>query len=268
MAELSPGGCLRESERAELERLRAEAREKDKRIRERHARPAAPDGDGSGPMAAWMTTPFVFAGGGVSVQSHMSRTGKLLSTAAAAALSATLFPVVAAPPAAAVTCDAAAANRAPTAGTITQARAAVMCLINAQRTQRGLPSLTISQALTNASQQHGVAAVQLKWWGPGKDPHRNPRTGSTPQSRIQAAGYCPNPRSWEFNEITYTGWGGSGTPQAAVNWWMNSPAHRAVILKPSLREIGPWAQPGSADRAGASSPSAGTYVVTFGRCQR
>ncbi|MGW8879672.1 CAP domain-containing protein [Streptomyces mirabilis] len=202
------------------------------------------------------------------MQSHMSRTGRLLSTAAAAALSATLFPVVAAPPAAAVTCDAAAANRAPTAGTITQARAAVMCLINAQRTQRGLPSLTISQALTNASQQHGVAAVQLKWWGPGKDPHRNPRTGSTPQSRIQAAGYCPNPRSWEFNEITYTGWGGSGTPQAAVNWWMNSPAHRAVILKPSLREIGPWAQPGSADRAGASSPNAGTYVVTFGHCQR
>jgi uncharacterized protein YkwD len=259
---------LRESVRAELERLRAEGREKDKRIRERHARPAAPDGDGSGPVAAWMTTPFVFAGGGVSVQSHMSRTGKLLSTAAAVTLSATLFPVVAAPPAAAVTCDPAAANRAPTAGTVTQARTAVMCLINAQRTQRGLPSLTISQALTNAAQQHAVAAVQLKWWGPGKDPHRNPQTGSTPQSRIQAAGYCPNPRSWEFNEITYTGWGGSGTPQAAVNWWMNSPGHRAIILKPSLREIGPWAQPGSADRAGASSPSAGTYVVTFGRCQR
>ncbi|MFF4138171.1 transposase [Streptomyces mirabilis] len=34
VAEPSPGGRLRESERAELERLRAEAREKDKRIRE------------------------------------------------------------------------------------------------------------------------------------------------------------------------------------------------------------------------------------------
>lgn len=33
-AEPSPGGRLRESERSELERLRAEAREKDKRIRE------------------------------------------------------------------------------------------------------------------------------------------------------------------------------------------------------------------------------------------
>ncbi|MER6386557.1 hypothetical protein ACWDBP_47615 [Streptomyces sp. NPDC001233] len=34
MAEASPGGRLRESERAELERLRAEAGEKDKRTRE------------------------------------------------------------------------------------------------------------------------------------------------------------------------------------------------------------------------------------------
>ncbi|WP_329266943.1 transposase [Streptomyces sp. NBC_01451] len=34
VAEASPGGRLRKSERAELERLRAEAREKDKRIRE------------------------------------------------------------------------------------------------------------------------------------------------------------------------------------------------------------------------------------------
>ncbi|WP_258308836.1 hypothetical protein [Streptomyces sp. NWU339] len=33
MADPSPGGRLRESERAELERLRAEARERDKRIR-------------------------------------------------------------------------------------------------------------------------------------------------------------------------------------------------------------------------------------------
>ncbi|MDX3539000.1 CAP domain-containing protein [Streptomyces sp. MB09-01] len=165
-------------------------------------------------------------------------------------------------------CDPAAANRAPTAATAAQARDAVRCLINAQRTQRGLPALTVNQALTNAAQQHAVAAVQLKWWGPGRDSHRNPQTGSTPRSRIQAAGYCPNARSWEFGELTYTGRGGSGTPQAAVNWWMNSPGHRALILNASLREMGPSAQPGSADQAGASSTGAGTYVVTLGRCQQ
>ncbi|CAL9613716.1 hypothetical protein SUDANB120_05702 [Streptomyces sp. enrichment culture] len=196
------------------------------------------------------------------------RTRKLPAAAAAAALAAALSPLVAAPPAAAVTCDAAAANRAPTAANAAQARSVVVCLVNAQRTRRGLPALTVDQALTTAAQQHAAAAVQLKWWGPGKDPHRNPATGSTPQTRIQAAGYCPNPRSWEFAEIAYTGWGGSGTPQAAVTWWMNSPGHRAVILNAALRNIGPGVQPGAADRAGASAPNAGTYVVTFGRCQR
>ncbi|MFG2341815.1 CAP domain-containing protein [Streptomyces yangpuensis] len=200
---------------------------------------------------------------------HVSRTRIARSLAAAAVLSAALVPVSAAP-ATAVACDTAAAARAPSSSNDTAVRNALVCLINAQRTQRGLPALTVNQALTTAAQQHSAAAVQLKWWGPGKDSHRNPQTGSTPESRIKAAGYCPNPRSWAFAEITYTGWGGSGTPNAAVNWWMNVSTwgHRQRILDPTMREIGAWAQPGAADRAGAGASQAGTYVVTFGRCQQ
>ncbi|MFE9636706.1 CAP domain-containing protein [Streptomyces sp. NPDC006463] len=187
----------------------------------------------------------------------------------AGVLSAALVPVSAAP-ATAVACDAAAAARAPSSSNDSAVRNALICLINAQRTQRGLSALTTNQALTTAAQQHSAAAVQLKWWGPGKDSHRNPQTGSTPQSRILAAGYCPNPTSWAVAEITYTGWGGSGTPNAAVNWWMNVSTwgHRQIILDPSMREIGAWAQPGSADPAGAGASQGGTYVVTFGRCQQ
>ncbi|MFI2765410.1 CAP domain-containing protein [Streptomyces echinatus] len=144
----------------------------------------------------------------------------------------------------------------------------VVCLINAQRTQRGLPALTLNQNLTTAAQQHAFAAVQQRWWGPGRNPHVNPQTGSTPQSRILGAGYCPNPVSWRVAEIAYTGWGGSGTPNAAANWWMNSPPHRANILDPGLREIGRGVQAGAADPAGAGASGAGTYVVTFGSCQR
>ncbi|KJY21686.1 allergen V5/Tpx-1-like protein [Streptomyces sp. NRRL S-104] len=200
---------------------------------------------------------------------HASLTRTARNLAVAGVLSAALLPVSAAP-ATAAACDAAAAARAPSSSNDAAARNAVICLINAQRTQRGLPALTTNQALTTAAQQHSAAAVQLKWWGPGKDSHRNPQTGSTPQSRIKAAGYCPNPRSWGVAEITYTGWGGSGTPNAAVNWWMNVSTwgHRQIILDPSMREIGAWAQPGSADPAGAGASQAGTYVVTFGRCQQ
>ncbi|GHB66899.1 hypothetical protein GCM10010347_41180 [Streptomyces cirratus] len=187
----------------------------------------------------------------------------------AGVLSAALVPVSTAP-ATAVACDAAAAARAPGSSNDSAVRNALLCLINAQRTQRGLPALSTNTALTTAAQQHSAAAVALKWWGPGKDSHRNPQTGSTPESRIKAAGYCPNPRSWAVAEITYTGWGGSGTPNAAVNWWMNVSTwgHRQIILDPSMREIGAWAQPGAADQAGAGASQAGTYVVTFGRCQQ
>ncbi|MEJ8646435.1 hypothetical protein WKI68_44550 [Streptomyces sp. MS1.HAVA.3] len=49
---------------------------------------------------------------------------------------------------------------------------------------------------------------------------------------------------------------------------MSTWGHRQRILDPSMREIGAWAQPGAADRAGAGASQAGTYVVTFGRCQQ
>ncbi|MEU3909829.1 MULTISPECIES: CAP domain-containing protein [Streptomyces] len=196
----------------------------------------------------------------------LSPTRIALSLATAGCLALTLLPVTAAPASAAY-CDPAASGSPPAAGG-DAARLAVACLINAERTQRGLQPLTSNPSLTAAAQQHTAAAVQLKWWGPGKDSHTNPQTGSTPQSRIKAAGYCQNPRSWAVSEITYTGWGGSGTPKAAVTWWMNSPTHRSIILDGSLREYGSWAQAGAADRAGAGASGAGTYVVTFGRCQQ
>ncbi|MEU7556358.1 CAP domain-containing protein [Streptomyces sp. NPDC044571] len=183
-------------------------------------------------------------------------------------MAATLAPGTS--PAVALSCDTAAANRAPSSGNDVQVNDVVVCLINAERARRGLPLLTVNQSLTKAAQQHAAAAVQLKWWGPNKDSHTNPQTGSTPQSRIMAAGYCPNPRSWAVNEITYTGWGGSGTPKAAVNWWVNISTwgHRQIVLDPNLRDIGRAALPGAADRSGAGASGAGTYVVTFGRCQQ
>ncbi|MET9964135.1 CAP domain-containing protein [Streptomyces sp. NPDC006326] len=183
-------------------------------------------------------------------------------------MAATLAPGTS--PAVALSCDTAAANRAPSSGNDVQANDVVVCLINAERARRGLPLLTVNQNLTKAAQQHATAAIQLKWWGPGKDSHTNPQTHSTPQSRIMGAGYCPNPRSWAVREITYTGWGGLGTPKAAVNWWVNVSTwgHREIVLDPNLRDIGRAALPGAADRSGAGASGAGTYVVTFGRCQQ
>ena len=56
--------------------------------------------------------------------------------------------------------------------------------------------------------------------------------GSTFQQRIAAAGY---PGSYSL-EMIYGGYG--AYPQNAFSWWMNDPAHHAVIFDTRVREIG------------------------------
>lgn len=169
-------------------------------------------------------------------------------------------------------CDVAAAyyDVAPQSGNIAMVRQAVLCLIDAERVRAGLRPLTRNSALDAAAASHADAAARLKWWRPGANSHTNPQTGSTPGSRITAAGYCPNPLSWAYAETTYTGWGGSGTPRAAVRWWVHvsTYGHRQIVLSPTLADVGVGAAAGAADPAGAGASGGGTFVVDFGRCQR
>lgn len=51
--------------------------------------------------------------------------------------------------------------------------------------------------------------------------------GSSPQARIADAGYAPVGRS---GEIVFWGTGALATPAAALDLWMKSPGHRAIIL--------------------------------------
>jgi uncharacterized protein YkwD len=52
--------------------------------------------------------------------------------------------------------------------------------------------------------------------------------GSSPQARIADAGY--NARTGYTGEIVYWGTGSAATPGAALDLWMESPPHRAIIL--------------------------------------
>jgi uncharacterized protein YkwD len=51
--------------------------------------------------------------------------------------------------------------------------------------------------------------------------------GSSPQARIADAGYT---RASYTGEIVYWGTGSAATPSAALDLWMESPAHRSIIL--------------------------------------
>ena len=51
--------------------------------------------------------------------------------------------------------------------------------------------------------------------------------GSSPQARIADAGYT---QTGSTGEIVYWGTGSAATPTAALDLWMKSPPHRAIIL--------------------------------------
>lgn len=99
--------------------------------------------------------------------------------------------------------------------------AAVLCLINQERTSRGLPALRESSELDTSAQSWTNWMVAN-----GQFTH-----GSDFASRISAVGY-----DWQSaGENIATGF---DTPQAVVAAWMASPDHCRNILDPSFRDVG------------------------------
>jgi uncharacterized protein YkwD len=202
--------------------------------------------------------------------------------ATAVLLSTTMVPALAGPVAGANSCggyvnvapsmlkggnNSTMVGAAQTVKALTDFQGAITCLINAERTSRGLPALAKNRSLDKAAVGHAGEAQRLKWWSPGADPHTNPETKSTIASRIQAAGYCPSP-IW-VSEIAYTGAGADfSSPKAAVNWWMNisTSGHREAILDTRIKEIGIGFSGQVVDPTIAPQSNMGAYVVDFGAC--
>lgn len=102
----------------------------------------------------------------------------------------------------------------------------VLVLVNQERAKVGLQPLTFESHLIQAAETHSQnMALQDFVSHTGAD-------GSEPSDRIRATGF----------QITGL-WGenifiGGSTPEQAVNWWMNSPDHRASILDSDFTQIG------------------------------
>jgi uncharacterized protein YkwD len=77
--------------------------------------------------------------------------------------------------------------------------------------------------LTVAAQRHANDMLKN-----GVDDHIG-SDGSSPQARIADAGYTRTGYGYT-GEIVYWGTGSAATPSAALDLWMESPAHRAIIL--------------------------------------
>jgi uncharacterized protein YkwD len=68
------------------------------------------------------------------------------------------------------------------------------------------------------------------WFYCGCDFHTGP-DGSQPDQRAYRAGYTGH---WKGEAIA----GGQSSGQAAVNTWLNSPPHAAIVLDPNSTDVG------------------------------
>jgi uncharacterized protein YkwD len=120
----------------------------------------------------------------------------------------------------------------PTADNLAQIRATVLCLHNQTRAAKGLPLLHENAKLDKAALGHSNDMVAAGYFD-----HTTP-DGTSFVDRILAAGYVKRDAGWVLGENLAWGTGDLSTPDGVMTSWMNSPGHKANILKRAYREVG------------------------------
>jgi uncharacterized protein YkwD len=136
-----------------------------------------------------------------------------------------------------------------------RARGLTFCLLNEERTRRGLHPLRYEARLELASQRHSDDLVRRDFYG-----HENP-DGMDPHGRILATGYPAN--NAIVGENIALGEHAQSSPAEAVDAWMHSPGHRENILREAFTEVGVGVAMSTPELAGYDAPSA-TYTTDFG----
>jgi uncharacterized protein YkwD len=137
------------------------------------------------------------------------------------------------------------------------AGAATVCLVNRQRTSRGLPALRENTLLSEASLEHSQDMVKLGYF------EHTAADGRTVSDRLRAVGFGRGVNVSAGENIAY-GVGEKGTPAQIVNAWMHSPGHRADILRRTFTEIGIGVALGAPEIPADEESDAATYTTDFG----
>ena len=105
--------------------------------------------------------------------------------------------------------------------------------INKQRAKRGLSKLRVNTKLVTAARAHSTDMGRRKYFD-----HNSPE-GETWSARIVRYGYTRSGCSyWKAGENLYYGAGLFSSPCVVVKAWMESKAHRKVMLTKVFRDIG------------------------------
>lgn len=138
------------------------------------------------------------------------------------------------------------ANTSAASATVAEMDAAVACLINNERIERGLPALVVSSKLNNSAQSWTDQMVSSGVFSHGP--------GTSFANRIAAAGY-----DWQMaGENIATGF---PTPSSVVSAWMASTGHCQNILDPGFRNVGTGESP---QPVGGWASGPATWTQDFG----
>jgi uncharacterized protein YkwD len=146
------------------------------------------------------------------------------------------------------------ADLEPAADNLARIRAAILCLHNETRAEHRLPALRENARLRKAALRHSRAMVANGFFE-----HTTP-AGISMVDRIMRSRYVRRDQGWSLGENLAWGTGSLATPRGAVQAWMDSPGHRANLLKRSYRELGVGVVLG----VPVSDATGATYTVDFG----
>jgi uncharacterized protein YkwD len=127
-----------------------------------------------------------------------------------------------------------------------QLESSITCLINERRTETGRPQVRNNFRLRHAAVNHSQAMVSGGFFS-----HSSPN-GNSFVDRIESAGYMRGARLWLVGENLVWGTGELSTPANLVKAWMESPAHRANLLRGRFKELGVGVQRGTPFNGSAS----------------
>jgi uncharacterized protein YkwD len=133
---------------------------------------------------------------------------------------------------------------------------ATVCLLNRERTHRGMRALRENRRLSRAALAHSRDMVQKRYF------KHVSLGGTNVVDRLLYTGYLGKVRSWLVGENLAWGTDHLSTPRQTMTNWMESPGHRANILKRRFREVGIGVVFHAPNRA--DNPVAATYTTTFG----
>ena len=149
------------------------------------------------------------------------------------------------------------ADLVPNGANVAAVRTATLCLLNVERTSRGLVALRADGQLRRVAQRYSGQMVTHRFFDHvGND-------GSTLSSRILGTTkYVARAARWSLGENLYWGSGALATPAQSVQGWMNSPGHRRNVLNRRFRDIGIGITIGAPEDV--SGAPAATYATEFG----